>query len=40
MNLHKNARLTPIGRERMVMMVVRGQTPKAVSEAPCVTYFP
>ena len=33
MNVHKNARLTPIGRERMVMMVVRGQTPQAVSRA-------
>jgi len=32
--MHKNARLTPIGRERMVMMVVRGQAPQAVvSEA-------
>jgi transposase InsO family protein len=33
MNVHKNARLTPIGRERMVLMVQGGQTPKAVSEA-------
>ncbi len=33
MNVHKNARLTPIGRERMVMMVLGGQTPKAVGEA-------
>ena len=33
MDMHKNARLTPIGRERMVNMVLGGQTPKAVSEA-------
>jgi transposase InsO family protein len=33
MDIHKNARLTPLGRERMVTMVLRGQTPKAVSEA-------
>jgi transposase InsO family protein len=33
MNVHKNARLTPIGRERMVLMVIGGQTPQAVSEA-------
>src|SRR5215468_299886 len=33
MDIHKNARLTPLGRERMVNMVVGGQTPKAVSEA-------
>ncbi len=33
MNVHKNARLTPIDRERMVMMVLRGQTLKAVDEA-------
>jgi transposase InsO family protein len=33
MDIHKNARLTPLGRERMVNMVVSGQTPKAVSEA-------
>jgi integrase len=35
LNVHKNARLTPIGRERMVMMVVRGQTtPVLGSENP------
>jgi transposase InsO family protein len=33
MDIHKNARLTPRGRERMVNMVLCGQTPKAVSEA-------
>jgi transposase InsO family protein len=33
MNVHKNARLTPHGRERIVRQVLSGQTPKAVSEA-------
>jgi len=33
MDIHKNARLTPLGRERMVKMVLSGQTPQAVSEA-------
>jgi transposase-like protein len=33
MDIHKNVRLTPLGRERMVKMVLGGQTPKAVSEA-------
>jgi len=33
MNIHKNARLTPHGRERAVAQVASGQTPKAVSEA-------
>lgn len=33
MNVHKNARLTPHGRERIVRQVISGQTPKAVSEA-------
>src|SRR5512139_646436 len=33
MNIHKNARLTPLGRERLVKMVLDGQTPKAVCEA-------
>lgn len=33
MNLHKNARLTPIGRERMVAMMARGQTPQAAARA-------
>ncbi len=27
MNIHKNARLTPIGRERLVRMMLSGQTP-------------
>ena len=29
LNIHKNARLTPIGRERLVMAVLSGQTPEA-----------
>jgi len=33
MNVHKNARLTPRGRERIVELVANGQTPKAVGEA-------
>lgn len=33
MNVHKNARLTPRGRERIVGLIASGQTPKAVSEA-------
>lgn len=33
MDIHKNARLTPLGRERMVKMVLSGQAPKAVSES-------
>jgi transposase InsO family protein len=33
MNMHKNARLTPRGRERMVELVGSGHTPKAVSKA-------
>jgi transposase InsO family protein len=33
MNVHKNARLTPHGRERIVRQVMSGQTPKAVGEA-------
>jgi len=33
MDIHKNARLTPLGRERLVNMVLSGQTPKAASEA-------
>ena len=33
MNIHKNARLTPRGRERIVRQVASGQTPKAVAEA-------
>ena len=33
MDIHKNARLTPFGRERLVKMVLGGQTPKAASEA-------
>jgi transposase InsO family protein len=33
MNLHKNARLTPRGRERIVRQVESGQTPEAVAKA-------
>ena len=33
MNIHKNARLTPRGRERIVMQVLSGQMPKAVALA-------
>jgi transposase InsO family protein len=32
MNIHKNARLTPIGRERLVRLIESGQTPKAAAE--------
>jgi transposase len=33
MDVHKNARLTPRGRERIVRQVESGQTPEAVAEA-------
>jgi len=33
MNIHKNARLTPLGRERIVMQALSGQTPEAVARA-------
>ena len=33
MNVHKNARLTPRGRERIVRQIESGQTPEAVAEA-------
>ncbi|MGH9809156.1 MAG: IS481 family transposase [Terriglobia bacterium] len=33
MNVHKNARLTARGRERLVIQVASGQTPKAAGEA-------
>ncbi len=33
MNVHKNARLTPRGRERIVMQVESGQTPQAAAQA-------
>jgi transposase InsO family protein len=33
MDMHKNARLTPHGRERIVRQVLSGQTPKAVASA-------
>jgi transposase InsO family protein len=33
MNMHKNARMTPIGRERLVQGVVDGQTPEAAARA-------
>jgi hypothetical protein len=31
MDIHKNARLTAKGRERIVRQVLSGQTPKAVA---------
>ncbi len=33
MDIHKNARLTPRGRERMANMILGGQTPQAASQA-------
>ena len=33
MNIHKNARLTPLGRERVVRQVLSGQTPEAAARA-------
>jgi transposase InsO family protein len=33
MNVHKNARLTPRGRERIVELDAHGQTPQAISQA-------
>ena len=33
MDIHKNARLTPHGRERLAKMILGGQTPQAASEA-------
>ena len=33
MNIHKNARLTPMGRARIIRQIESGQTPQAVSEA-------
>ncbi len=33
MDIHKNARLTPLGRERVAKMVLSGQTPAAVATA-------
>ena len=33
MNMHRNARLTPLGREGIVRQVESGQTPEAVAEA-------
>src|SRR5271163_503387 len=33
MDIHENARLTPRGRERLVRMVLSGQTPQAAGEA-------
>ena len=31
MNMHKNAKLTPLGRERMVKMILDGHTPAKVA---------
>jgi transposase InsO family protein len=33
MNIHKNAQLTPSGRERIVRLAASGQTPKAIAQA-------
>ena len=33
MNIHKNARLTPLGREHLVQAVLGGQTPQAAARA-------
>ena len=33
MNVHKNARLTPHGREHIARQVLSGQRPKAVAQA-------
>jgi len=33
MNIHKNARLTPVGRERLVAAMLSGQTPEAAARA-------
>lgn len=33
MNMHKNARLTPLGRERIVRQIESGQTPEAAARA-------
>ncbi|WP_290546570.1 leucine zipper domain-containing protein [Aestuariivirga sp.] len=33
MNIRKNARLTPLGRERLVMAMLSGQTPEAAARA-------
>jgi transposase InsO family protein len=33
MNIHENAKLTPLGREHIVRMVLSGQTPKAAAHA-------
>ena len=40
MNVHKNARLTPRGRERIVRQVASGQMPEAVAEAVGVRHCP
>ncbi len=36
MDIHKNARLTPHGRERLVRMMLGGQTPQAAARFCCV----
>ena len=33
MNIHQNARLTPLGREQMVRAILGGQTPRAAARA-------
>ena len=33
MDIHKNARLTPLGRERLVRLIERGHTPQHVASS-------
>ncbi len=33
MNIHQNARLTPLGRERLVNLMLSGQSPEAAARA-------
>ncbi|MBR2816516.1 MAG: helix-turn-helix domain-containing protein [Reyranella sp.] len=33
LDIHENARLTPLGRERQIKMLLSGQTPQAVGKA-------
>lgn len=33
MNIHKNAKLTPLGRERLVKRMLSGQSPQAAARA-------
>ncbi len=38
MNMHKNARMTPIGRERLVQAVVGGQRPPFLDKTPKLSF--